>query len=173
VLIAVSAILLLPFLLWLMDQRFQTADGFALVDRLEVTEAGFFKLKRTGNTYNAPETAAGVVHQIADLQLLKEEPAKSAVVGTAFGVRFNLVSRRPSIEYAKLRSVWKIPPPGISNPKTGKTFREDVAEFNIMLGATGYRGFGFEESWEAIPGEWIVQIWQGDRMLLERSFLIK
>ena len=149
---------------------FQTLDRQGHVERLDVIDAGFYKMRLTGKSYDAPKAAAGVWHAAADLELLKETPAKSAVVGTAFGVRFRSEGQPAS---AKLRSVWKIPSPGTLNPKSGKTSREDISEFNIKIGADSFRGYSFDEPWEAVPGEWTLQIWQGDRMLLEQSFMIK
>jgi hypothetical protein len=33
-------------------------------------------------------------------------------------------------------------------------------------------GNGFNQPWEVVPGTWEIEIWQGDRMLLEHRFTI-
>jgi hypothetical protein len=146
----------------------------AHVDRLEIVESGFYdnaKAKVTGATASAG-TVTGAVQQIGDFKLLPEPPATSARVGVGFGVRFRSFGGREG-ERAMLRSVWKIPAPGIVNPVNRNTYRQSVAEFATTIGAPHWRGYGFDDAWEVVPGTWTLEIWQGDRKLLEKSFVIK
>jgi hypothetical protein len=144
------------------------------VDRLEIIESGFYDAAKTTITGTSPSAGSvtGTVQELGEIKLLPEPPATSARAGVGFGVRFRSFGARDG-ERALLRSVWKIPPPGIVNPATGSTFRESTAEFATTIGASHWRGYSFDEPWEVVPGTWTLEIWQGDRKLLEKSFEIK
>jgi len=146
----------------------------ARIDRLEIVDSGFYDNTKTPVTGTTPSagTVTGTVNQIGDLALLAEPPATSARVGIGFGVRFHSFGERDG-ERAMLRSVWKIPAPGIVNPANGNAYRQSVSDFPTTIGTNHWRGYGFDEPWEVVPGEWAIEIWQGDRKLLEKSFTIR
>ena len=45
-------------------------------------------------------------------------------------------------------------------------------DFTTAIGSVHWRGYGFDQRWEIVPGVWTIEIWQGDRKLLEHSFTI-
>jgi hypothetical protein len=144
------------------------------VDRIEIVAAGFYDATSTkivGATA-APAAAASKTNQLGDVVLMSDPPATTARAGIGFGVRFR-TSGEPRGARATLRSVWKIPPPGIHNPNNDNTYRQSVVDFTTVIGGVHWRGYGFDEPWEVVPGEWTLEIWQGDRKLLEKSFAIK
>src|SRR5262245_19390503 len=94
------------------------------VERIEVVRSGFLTVRRTGKTSEAPGTATGFSVEAADPEFLREPPASTASVGTIFGLRFRPMGE-PHGAQTTLHAVWKIPAPGITNPKTGKTHQED------------------------------------------------
>jgi hypothetical protein len=144
------------------------------IDRLEVIDAGFYDAGNAAVSGTTPsaETVTGLVQELRDVKLMAEPPATTAKVGVGFGVRFRSFGERDG-ERAMLRSVWTIPEPGIVNPTNGKTYRQSVAEFATTIGTNHMRGYTFEQPWEVVPGTWTLEIWQGDRKLLEKSFAIK
>ena len=144
------------------------------VDRLELVESGFYDTAKTTVAGTTPSANAvtGNVQELRGVTLLPEPPATSARVGIGFGVRFRSFGERNG-ERAMLRSVWKIPEPGIVNPTNQTTYRESVADFPTTIGTVHWRGYGFDQPWEIVPGTWTLEIWQGDRKLLEKSFEIK
>ena len=144
------------------------------VDRLEIVESGFYDAANTTVTATSPSAGAvtGGVQELRDVKLLAQPPAATARVGIGFAVRFRSFGERAG-ERAMLRSVWKIPPPGIVDPASGATFHESVAEFATTIGSNHLRGYSFDQPWEIVPGTWMLEIWQGDRKLLEKSFEIK
>jgi hypothetical protein len=144
------------------------------VERLEIVEFGFYDSGKAKVTRSTPSAGSvtGTVDELADVKLMPEPPPKSAQVGIGFGVRFRSFGARNG-ERAMLRSVWKIPEPGIVNPTNHDTYRESVADFPTTIGTIHWRGYAFDNAWEVVPGTWTVEIWQGDRKLLEKSFEIK
>lgn len=146
----------------------------ARIDRLEIVEAGFYdstKVEVTGSSA-AAAAATGTVQEVKGVTVMPEPPAVSARVGIGFGVRFRSFGERDG-ERAMLRSVWKIPAPGIVNPTNHNTYRQSVSDFPTTIGTNHWRGYGFDDAWEVVPGTWTLEIWQGDRKLLEKSFAIK
>jgi hypothetical protein len=142
------------------------------VDRLEIVESGFYDAAKATVAGTTPSAGSvtGTVQELREIKLLPEPPTTS--VGIGFGVRFRSFGERDG-ERAMLRSVWTIPAPGIVNPTSGSTFRQSVAEFATTIGTSHLRGYSFDEPWEIVPGTWTLEIWQGDRKLLEKSFGIK
>ena len=142
------------------------------VERIEVIEAGFYTAQETGQTKDAPDSVGGRDTIAKNPKFLKSAPQDSARVGTDFGVRFRTIGH-PSNAKVELRSVWKIPEPGIKDPKNGRVYRESVADFTTIVGTSHMRGYSFDEPWEVVRGVWTLQIWQDSRKLLERSFTIQ
>ena len=143
------------------------------IDHLDLVAAGFYDAAtaKVAATVPAPAAAGGKTNQLADVQLMSEAPADTARVGLGFGVRFRS-SGEPRGARAMLRSVWKIPAPGIHNPTNDNTYRQSVVDFATAIGSVHWRGYGFDQPWEVVPGVWTIEIWQGDRKLLEHSFTI-
>ena len=155
---------------WAADARAQDMR----VDRLELLDAGFYDVAKASVTGTTPavDPVTGAVQELRNVTLSPAPPATAARVGVGFGVRFRSFGARDG-ERAMLRSVWKIPSPGIVNPNNGKTYLESAAEFATTIGSNHVRGYTFEQPWEIVPGTWTLEIWQGDRKLLEKSFEIK
>jgi len=145
----------------------------ARIDRIDLIAAGFYDAAATkiASSIAAPTAAGGKTDQLADVSLMSESPADTARVGIGFGVRFRSAGE-PRGAQATLRSLWKIPAPGIRNPENGTTYRESIAEFTTAIGGVHWRGYGFNQPWEVVPGVWTIEIWQGDRKLLEHSFTV-
>jgi len=141
------------------------------VERLEIIETGFLSLEEADRNA-APNAVGGIVIRPKNMGFLPETPAVTARVGTSFGVRFVMVGE-PYGADVKLRSVWKIPSPGITDPRSGKHYRESVSELTTQIGMAYLDAYGFNEPWEIVKGTWTQQIWQGGRKLLERQYTIR
>ncbi len=142
------------------------------VERIEVIEAGFYTAQETGQTKVAPDSVGRRDTVTNNPKFLKSAPQESARVGTEFGVRFRTIGH-PRNAKVELRSVWKIPEPGIKDPKSGTVYRESVADFTTNVGTSHVRGYSFDNPWEVVRGVWALQIWQDNRKLLEHSFTIR
>jgi uncharacterized protein DUF3859 len=141
------------------------------IDRLEVIDAGFLSLEQA-ESKDAPDAVGGKVFRPRNMRFLAEAPAVTAPVGTSFGVRFVVVGA-PRNADVTLRSVWKIPPPGFTDPQRGKAYTESASNMPAQIGMTYLSAYGFNEAWEIVPGVWTLQVWQGDRNLLEHEFTIR
>ena len=144
-------------------------DG--MVERLEVIESGLYRGEVIGRT-GAPATTAGFSEELRNVVYYDHSQRVPAQVGIRFGARVRLVGS-PAGRRANMRSVWRIPMPGVVNPRNGVTYRESVADVWSYVGWQYSRGFHFNEPWQIVCGEWIQELWQGDRKLLSQTFTVE
>lgn len=141
------------------------------VEALEVVDVGLYRARITGEI-PAPLTPTGRVITLSDVVFYSATRQVPARLGTSFGTRFRVVGT-PAGRSVTLRSIWRMPEPGISNPATGVTHRESVADFVTTIGQLHTRGFHFEWAWEIRCGDWVYEVWQGARKLLSQTFAVE
>ena len=108
----------------------------------------------------------------SNVYFLRDTPAVTTRLGTSFGADILLVGARRGAS-ATHRTAWKVPGNGAVDAKTGNVFREFGSNFTARIGTPTYRGYKFTEPWEVVPGEWTLEVWQDDRKLVGRKFVIK
>ena len=95
-----------------------------------------------------------------------------AILHTRFGFGFAL-SGAPVGGLVRLRWVRNFPPPGLINSKTGERHRREENEIVVRAGdRDSFLGYLFDDNDELAPGPWSFEIWQGDRELLEKTFIV-
>jgi hypothetical protein len=72
-----------------------------------------------------------------------------------------------------LKYVTHIPKPGMRNPETGNVTLTNVFYQEHKVGEELYRLYRLTDRWEVAPGVWTLEIWDGDRKLLNQDFLLK
>jgi hypothetical protein len=93
-----------------------------------------------------------------------------ALPGTRFGIRYVLHGASAG-GYAGIREVWRFPEPGLTNPKTGKTFHEQLNRAIAQVTDKEiFSGWALLYDWELVPEIWTFEVWTGDRLLLKQRF---
>lgn len=138
---------------------------------LEIIDVGLYRAQTTGHI-PAPQAVNGQTQTITDIVFYSSTSKIPARQGIRFGTRFRIVGESPK-RAVTLRSVWRIPEPGIQNPKSGIVYRESISEFTTTIGALYMRGFNFASSWQILCGDWIQEIWFGERKLLSQTFTVE
>jgi hypothetical protein len=141
------------------------------VTALEIVETGLYRAKTIGQIAS-PQAVNGQTSTIADIEFYSPVPRVPARQGIRFGTRFRVVGS-PANQPVLLRSIWRIPEPGIRNPGTGIVYRQSIAEFTATTGAVTMRGFGFTFPWQIRCGDWIQEVWFGARKLLSQTFTVE
>ena len=59
---------------------------------------------------------------------------------------------------------------GISDKTIDKTVYKNEYTSEEPIGEACMRGYHAAEDWQVVPGTWIFQVWDQDRMLAEKSF---
>jgi len=96
----------------------------------------------------------------------------SALLHTRFGFGFTL-SGEPAGRLVRLRWVRSFPPPGLTSSKTGERHLREESEIVVRAGDRNlFVGYLFDANEELAPGPWSCELWQGDRELLEKSFVV-
>jgi hypothetical protein len=91
--------------------------------------------------------------------------------GLNFGFEYRLVGSPDGAKVA-IRKVTIFPAPGVRNPKTGEVVtRDDYIEMNA-IGQPGLKAYSIDNDWEAVPGDWVQQIWFGEQKLAEETFTL-
>jgi hypothetical protein len=131
----------------------------------------------TGKSISAPSRAGqfsptGTIGTASNWQFVSDGSEVVGQVGTQFGIEFR-IDGSPVAEGVTLHLVLNFPPQGLRNPNTGDMMRTVKIAFpNLKIGALCLFGYGFDNSWEIVPGVWTEQIWYQDRMLAERTFTV-
>jgi hypothetical protein len=141
------------------------------IERIEILESGIY----SGiNREAVPEAgvAGGQRVKSANLKLESNTDRVPARVGTMFGFRYQIFGQ-PLGEPVPLKFVTRFPRPGVQVPGS----REQPVTTNEYtlprtIGDVFYRGYGFDEAWELVPGVWTFEIWSGDDKLVEKTFTV-
>jgi hypothetical protein len=154
-------------------QTATTVAPVATVSGVTVTNAGTY----TGKSISAPSRAGqlsptGTIGTASNWQFVSDGSEVVGQVGTQFGIEFR-IDGSPVGEGVTLHLVLNFPPQGLRNPNTGDMMHTVKIAFpNLKIGALCLFGYGFDNSWEIVPGVWTEQIWYQDRMLAERTFTV-
>lgn len=141
------------------------------IEALQVVEVGLFRARTTGHS-PAPQAVGESTNIIENVVFYASTTKVPARQGIRFGIRFRLVGT-PSGQRMPLRIVWRIPEPGIQDPGTGTLYREGSSESIGIVGEESMSGYSFDEPWEIRCGDWVQEIWFGNRKLLGQTFTVE
>ena len=98
-----------------------------------------------------------------------------AILNSRFGFGF-VLSVTPTdagAKLVKLRFVRNFPADGIADPKTGERRLREQGEYNFDISQSEYLcGYIFDRGEELVPGQWSLEVWHGNRKLVEKSFTV-
>ena len=140
------------------------------VDRIELLDVGLYRAERAGQM-GAPGSVAGNINRLTSVTFYERTTRVPARIGIRFGVRFDLIGE-PARAVVPLRAIWRFPAPGLRDPKGGKTYTQSVEEFSSPIGEPRQRGYGFDNDWELVPGDWTLEILHGQNRLLTQTFTV-
>ena len=140
------------------------------IDRIDVVEFGLYEAKKE-EARSDPGTPSGRTSIISGVAFYEATTRVPARLGTGFGIRFVPVGA-PEGAAAPIRVVWRLPAPGLRNPKSGNTYRESTSNTDVAIGVPRVRGYSLDEDWEIVTGDWTIELWNGERKLLSRTFTL-
>lgn len=133
----------------------------------EIAGYGIFETrssaKHSGFTRRA--VAADAVTGVRFTEFTKEIPARQ---GLNFGFEYTINST-PRGGKIPIRSIIRFPEPGLQEP-SGKHYLESVEHKSVTIGERSLHGYGFDESWEVLPGKWVFEIWYKEARLIKQTF---
>lgn len=164
-----SAELVLALILAAITSVAQAAEG--KIERIDIKEIGVYS---GVNREAVPEVgvAGGQRVKSANLKLETSTDRVPARAGTMFGFRYQIVGQ-PLGEPVLLKFVTRFPRPGLIPPGSrGEPVTVNEYTSPRAIGDIFWRGYGFDEPWELVPGVWTFEIWSGDNKLIEKSFTV-
>lgn len=139
------------------------------VSATEIQGYGLFEIsssaRHTGFSRSA--VAADAVRGVRFTNFTNEVPP---VLKTNFGFQYTINST-PRGQRIPIRSVIHFPEPGLQRPD-GKIYKQSVENKQIRLGRSELHGYGFDEPWEIVPGEWVFEVWHRDARLIRKVFVV-
>jgi hypothetical protein len=139
------------------------------VSEAKITQVGIVDAQITGRT-PAPGVVTGNVKR-GTYRFVADATKMELRKGLNFGFEYRLVGLPAGAKVA-IRKVTIFPAPGLRNPQTDEvTARDDYIEINT-IGELVMKAYSLDNDWEAVPGEWIQQIWFGEQKLAEVKFTL-
>ena len=136
----------------------------------QIVDYGVYEVSRGASVENE-NVAAGLVVSYGK-QLIKKTDQVEAILGTNFGFRYVLSGPDADV-YVTIKVKH---PTALKGPESGKEFTSSKWGQSVPVGVGNVNwntGWIFEEDWEIVPGEWVMQLYVGEAKLLEKTFFIK
>jgi hypothetical protein len=146
-----------------------SASAAQAIQRIDVIDSGIYRANRIGQE-DAPADPAGVLGHVANPDLLEATTTIPALLGVRFGFDFKIIGESGG-NYG-LKFVILIPRPGIRRDGTGASFVRCEYFGYSKIGDVDYFGYKFDYPWEIVPGKWTFEIWDGNRRLTSKTFVV-
>jgi hypothetical protein len=139
----------------------------AAAQKLEIIEAGTYAVEK-GNC--ARDLRGILICERIELRLQHATSQVPAAINVEFGVRYRVTGVTPGKPVA-IRRVWRLPEPGFlppNKPAIQIMERFDRLHGDYAIDAT----YGFDDEWELVTGDWVLEFWHGQDKLGEQTFTV-
>ena len=136
----------------------------------KVIKAGLFKMVRSGGLVDSPDSSTGKAHARPVIQLVKQTDRIPLVKNAHMSFQYRIWGLPERPVYIDLRRVL-IHPPMTLPDGTVSTGSDYNIKGHVSIGQViAYTGYGLNEDYEMVEGDWLFQIWFGDALLVEQTF---
>ena len=136
---------------------------------VEITDWGLSSSRIIGHS-PAPGTSAGYSVRIdgGDGPLERTDTI-DACPGTQFGIKYRLKNAKSPFATEDLEIEWAHPPFRLADGRVTTTDRFPATAMTIP----SLNGWFFEETYELVPGEWIVSVQRDGQTLAQHRFMVR
>jgi len=135
-----------------------------------VSQHGLYKRVRSGGLADNANTSTGKTVSNAVIQQVRSTDRIPLIKGANMYLQYRLWYFPDQPAYVDLRRVLKHPamtlPDGTVSTGSDYMIKGRVSVNQVIA----YTGYGFDEDYELLEGEWIFEIWHDDRKLVEQKF---
>ncbi len=85
-----------------------------------------------------------------------------------FGIEYQ-INTKPRGRPIQITTIIRFPEPGLINPR-GHSYLVSKETNMVEIGHPHLHGYGFDEEWELVPGEWIFEVWHKKAKLISKTF---
>lgn len=133
--------------------------------RIDVVEYGIYSVAKTNckrDEQSIERCDRGDIRHVSTTWTI---PARHEV---EFGLKYRIIGG-PKQGTLKLKRLWLLPGAGFLPP--GKEPIKQLVRFDLIpAGGVVLASYGFDDTWELVPGPWIMEIWDGDTKLFSHAF---
>lgn len=135
----------------------------------EISGYGVFEASST-RRYQGYSGKTPAIDTVSGIRFVDRTTEIPGSLGTNFGFQYRL-NTTPKGQKVAIKSLIKFPEPGLRHP-SGRVYQESVEHKYIRIGEVSLHGYGFDEPWEIVPGEWSFEIWHGEARLIRKTFTV-
>jgi hypothetical protein len=140
------------------------------VERIDIVDTGIYTIV-TGEVTADPNAPTGAIAAVTTVTNVEKTTTIPGRLGLEFGLRYVIVGEPAGAE-VPLDFVISYPAPGLVDPAEPEPLRESRYARQKKIGETIYLGYGFENAWEIVPGEWSFEIWFEGKKLARQDFTV-
>lgn len=139
------------------------------IDGAEILRFGIYKADFISKE-EAPGAAAGTKNIVQKVVLAEQTANIPARIGMRFGFEY-VIKGSPVGD--KIDLTYKYLHPGMTNPKTNQLFTsQEIVSKNREIGKAASITYTLDYEWEAVVGEWTLQVFYEGKKLAEKTFHI-
>ncbi len=138
--------------------------------KAKVIKAGLFKVIRSGGLVNSAQTSTGKAISKPVIQLVKVTDKIPLIKDAHMSLQYRIWNLPETPAYIKLKRVLKHPPMTLPDG-TVSTGSEYMITGHVSIGQViAYTGYGLNEEYEMLEGDWNFQIWYQGKKLIDHHF---
>jgi hypothetical protein len=142
----------------------------ASIDRIDVTAYGI--MYGTSGVRDGVGSN-GIVHRLSRGDKVVATTTRiPACLGTRFGIMYSVVGAADGMP-VDVVEVYAFPHSGLRKPGVTSPIYDSLFEHALLPGTDGHSiWYEFDKPWELVPGEWTLEIRDGDRLLASKAFTV-
>ena len=138
------------------------------IENIEFLEYGIYTVDRRIQGRDALGINKATASNVRHAATMRTVPAQ---IGTTFGFCYKLIGT-PYNAPVDLRKIVIFPPPGLMPSPASPPIPRDEFILHTQIGQTSYAAYTLEDRFELVPGNWIIEIWHGNRKLATQYFTL-
>ena len=136
----------------------------------KVSQRGLYRLVRSSGVVDNPATSTGKAVSKPVVQLVRSTEHIPLLKGARMYLQYRMWYFPDQPAYVDLRRVLKHPemtlPDGSVSTGSDFMIKRKVSVNQVI----GYTGYGLDEDYEMVEGDWVFEIWYQDKKLIEQKF---
>jgi hypothetical protein len=148
----------------------ETLDDLDKPLKGHVGRAGLYRLVRSGGVINDPNTGTGKAVAKPVVELVRKTGRIPLIKGVQMYLQYRIWPLPAQPAHADLRRVLQHPemklPDGSVSTGSDYMIKGKVSSGQVIA----YTGYGLDEDYELVEGDWIFQIWYQDKKMIEHKF---
>lgn len=139
------------------------------ISAVEIVGYGIFTARSVerDRRSTASSPAKDTVEGVHFVEFTNDIPGK---LGIGFGFQY-IINTSPKGGSIDVTTVIIFPEGGLVDPR-GRVYERSSEKQQVPIGRKIFYGYGFDEPWEIVPGEWIFQVWHRKAKIAQKKFTV-